>query len=413
MSKVIVDEPLIVYQGTDQPIMHGGNQDPFIKCKDGNLYVRFNSRRDVPETFGLEDRNPIYSSSDMGKTWQKSTYDHWRNATEPLPNGDILILREHKIVTDLPEMPPLPDNRDITATNDSASIALGVTYTVDELQPILGEKISKVFYAERKKAGSDEFVDEVCNIHWDDMPIQFFDGENPHMRRVHASDKYKIDKNGVMWMTVHAGAVDKDGSLLSDRLCTHILKSEDFGYNWYYVSTVVYKDEYNASLYGVEGFDEATIEFVDDGMILIMRSGSMFPGCWKPMKEGDTVPKIYIAKSTDEGKTWSTLKPFYDYGIRPQSVKLDCGTIVMTSGRPGVYIRSCDDPNGLQWNDVINILEVPEENVDKLYYEYSCSNNDICAFDENTAFVVYSNFQLNTPEGERAKSILVRKITIE
>ncbi len=413
MKKVVVDEPLIVYQGTDQPIMHGGNQDPLIKCKDGVLYVRFNSRRDCPETFGMEDANPVYSSADEGKTWQKSTYELWRDATEPLPNGDILILREHKIVTDLPEMPPLPANRKKTVTNDSASIALGVTYTVEELQPLLGDKIAKVFSAERKIAGTDEYVEERCNIHWDNMPVQYFDGENPHLKRIFSMDKYKLDKNGAMWITVHSGGVLEDGSLMSERLCTHVLKSEDFGHNWHYVSTIAYKDEYNESLYGVEGFDEATIEFVEDGMIVIMRSGSMFPGCWKPMKKGDVIPKLYIAKSTDEGKTWSTLKPLYDYGIRPNSVKLDCGTIVVTSGRPGVYIKTCDDPNAIEWNDTINLLEVPEENVDTQYYEYSCSNNDVCAFDYKTAFVTYSNFQLNTPYGERAKSILVQKITIE
>lgn len=411
MKKIVVSEPYIVYQGTDQPILKGGNQDPFIRCKDGVLYVRFNSRRDCPETFGMEDLNPIYCSRDLGETWEKSTYDAWNNAIEPLPNGDVLVLREHKIVKTT-TLPPLPANREKTACGPSPSISMGATYTVEELEPIYGKDVAKVFKAERKKAGTDTFVEEECIIHWKNMPAQVFEGDLPHIRRTHASDKYKVDKNGHLWMTVHAGGVAEDGSLLSKRLCVHLLKSEDFGHNWHYVSTIPYKEEYHDDLYGVEGFDEATIEFTDDGMIVIMRSGSLFPGCWYSRPENSTIPKSYIAKSTDEGKTWD-VKPFYDYGIRPQSVKLGCGSIVMTSGRPGVYVRATDDPKGENWGEVINLLEVPEENVEMEYYEYSCSNNDICAFDDKTAFVTYSNFRLNTPEGVRAKSILVSKITVE
>ncbi len=84
----------------------------------------------------------------------------------------------------------------------------------------------------------------------------------------------------------------------------------------------------------------------------------------------------------------------------------------MASGRPGVYIRFCNNPNGEKWNDIIELLQVPQEELYTAYYEYSCSNPDILIFDEKTIFATYSDFRHNAPDGKRAKSIVVQKITL-
>ena len=77
------------------------------------------------------------------------------------------------------------------------------------------------------------------------------------------------------------------------------------------------------------------------------------------------------------------------------------------------YIRTCNDPKGEEWDDIIPILTVPEEDVYERYWHYSCSNCGITSFDDNTAFITYSNFKIPAPQGEKAKSIVVRKVTIE
>jgi len=413
-DEMVVYDPVVVSQSTTEPVLHGGYQDPFIRCdENGKIYVRFNSRRDCPETFGDEIKNPIYCSCDEGKTWQMSSYREWVMASEPLPNGDRLVLREHELVTEFKALPKLPKNRAETHPEPSGSIQFGITYTCEELQPIIGSNAKKSFKADRIKAGSDEIITEECIVHWENMPIHYMP-EFKGIYRIHPTCKYKVDSKGVLWMPVFGGSVNKDGSMNSMRLCTHLLRSDDFGHNWHYVSTVIYKEKYHHpnSTYGVEGFDEATVEILDDGsIIMIMRSGSLHP--FVQGKAGTPIPQCYIAKSTDEGKTWDYVKPFYDYGIRPQSVKLNNGTIILISGRPGVYVRACNDTNGEEWSEPIHLVKVPENEIYNAYYEYSCSNCDICAYDENTAFVVYSNFKLNTPEGIRAKSILVSKIKVE
>jgi hypothetical protein len=156
---------------------------------------------------------------------------------------------------------------------------------------------------------------------------------------------------------------------------------------------------------------EAALEICDDGsFFMIMRSGSL-----SPFVIGDDdhpAPKCMITYSYDKGKTWTKPEIFYDYGVLPRSVKMNDGTILMTSGRPDVYVRACYDGKGKEWDDVIHVLDVPKEHQYNAYWEYTCSNNSLCVYDDTTAYLTYSNFQLKTPEGVRAKSIIVRKISI-
>ena len=416
MKKVIVSEPVVVAQSTTEPIMYGGYQDPQIRCDEkGVLYVLFHRRLDDCKTFGQEDGDAVYRSQDMGQTWEECDYAAWLMAQKPLPNGDRLTMREHPWVFDFDsaQLPSLPENREKTYCEKGCCHEVGITYTVDELMPLFGDKIAKNFRAARIKKGETEAVEEFSKVNWKDMTIGYIE-YCKGLRRMFPTDKYRVDKDGVLWMPVHGGSVAPDGSVNSLRACVHLFKSEDFGHTWDYVSTIVYKEEYHHpdTAYGVEGFNEATLEILDDGSFLVlMRSGSI--SAIDQTTAGSPIAACYMARSYDQGETWCDIKPFYEYGVRPQSVKLDCGSIVMISGRPDVYIRTTDDPKAEEWNDTIHLIDIPEEQRFSAFHQYTCSNCDVCAYDSNTAFVTYAHFMLNTPEGERAKSILVSKVTIE
>ena len=56
---------------------------------------------------------------------------------------------------------------------------------------------------------------------------------------------------------------------------------------------------------------------------------------------------------------------------------------------------------------------VPEDEVLTKYFEYTCSNADICITDEGRIFATYSDFTRTDAEGNLAKSILVSEIAIE
>ncbi len=410
MKKLVIGDPVIVSQSTTEPIMHGGWQDPEIRCKDGVLYVRFSGVKDDYENRDRENKNPVYKSID-GINWEpaKNNALEWTNAQTPIANGDKVRFTGVPSVTDKQLLETLGEPALIRGADKMKVPAYKGVYTNAEMRKILGDDTNKVIKSHRIKAGESELTRTKCEVKWDDLAYgKIFNG---YVACAYAQP-FRQDKDGTLYLPVAAHCVRPDGSLVSGYRSMCMLKSVDNGYSWEHVGTCEYHDEYNIpNAIEVEGFMESAFEICDDGsFFMIMRSGSL-----SPFVIGDDdhpAPKCMIAYSYDKGKTWTKPEIFYEYGVLPRCVKMGDGTILMTSGRPDVYVRACYDGKGKEWDDVIHVLDVPKEHYYNAYWEYTCSNNDICAYDDTTAYLTYSNFQLTTPEGVRAKSIIVRKISI-
>ena len=411
MKKIRLSNPVIVAQSTTEPILFGGYQDPYIRySEDGALYVRFNARHDNWLTFGEEEKNPVYRSTDGGESWSyvENGQDEWLRAGTRLPNGDIFYFREYPVLPKetLPEFPPLPKDREMKWGGMKV-------YLVDELTDVLGDRVAKEIKAYRIKAGTSEVVEETCPVIWDKMPVVLH-GDGFLIRVFpHPSLCMKVDKNGVLWMPVDAPAVGDDGKLLSLRRCTALLRSTDMGHTWEYVSHIIYKEEFNCpTAIDVEGFMECSLEFVADGSaIAILRSGSIHP--FIPGDDEHPAPIMMWTRSYDGCKTWEEPQKFHDYGVLPVTRMLKDGTILLSSGRPGVYLRASCDPLAKEWTDIVPVVSVPKEEIYTRYYEYTCCNTSLAVTGDNEAMLAYSDFTLTAPNGERAKSIMVRKITIE
>ena len=411
MKTIKLGAPVIVAQNTKEPVLFGGYQDPTIRCgADGTLYVRFNARRDNWLTFGEEEKNPVYKSADGGESWEccQHAQDEWLRAGTRLPNGDIFCFCEHAVLRKetLPELPPLPEGRRLLTAGMSV-------YTVNELKPFLGDRVAKEFKAYRIKAGTDEVIEETCPVIWDNMPVVLH--HDGFLIRVfpHPSLCMKFDSDGTLWMPMDAPAVDSDGNLQSLRRCTALLRSTDMGHTWEYVSHILYREEFNPpTAIDVEGFMECSLEFLRDGScVALLRSGSLSP--FAIGDDAHPAPIMMITHSYDGCKTWETPNYFYDYGVCPVTRTLADGTVLMASGRPGVYLRVSEDESAAEWSDPVFAVEVPKEDFYAKYYEYTCCNTGLAVTGANTAVIAYSDFTLHTPDGKRAKSILVRKITVE
>ncbi len=415
MKKITLGEPILVAQSTTEPVIFGGYQIPFIRiAEDQTIYVRFNSRVDHYDTHGMEEANPVFRSRDGGVTWEREPdAKAFSRAGRTLPNGDILEMRETPGIANIDDatlqrFPTISESRrDHTCGDLHYDL-----YTCEELAPIFGERVAKEFICNRLYAGSNEMVEERCRVNWDNMPIMRIDKS---LVRICCTCHYDIDSNGTLWMPVFGGAVVTDGEANSRRYCTHLLRSDDFGHTWDYVNSIEYEEErYNTRNERlIEGFNECALTcLADDSILMILRSGSLHP--FEPHIGDDEhpAPRLFAAKTTDGGKHFSYVKPFGEYGVRPTSVKLRNGTILLSGGRPGVNLRVCDDPNGEIWSEPIDILRVPQEDVYTGYWRYSCSNSDIAVYDAHSAFLTYSDFTHPALDGKRAKSIFVRKITI-
>jgi hypothetical protein len=99
---------------------------------------------------------------------------------------------------------------------------------------------------------------------------------------------------------------------------TIIVRSDDEGRTWRYVSTVAFpKPEYPVG----EGFCEPALALLDDGRLLcVMRTGHYYP--------------LYACWSSDEGRTWTP--PLYtglERGCDPWLIKLADGRLAMSYGK--------------------------------------------------------------------------------
>lgn len=411
MKKIILGEPIIISQSTTEPIMHGAWQNPVVRYNDGALYVRFKGVKDSYENQDEANRNPIFRSLDGGKSWERleRVAEGWAMAQTPLANGDRAAFHPLDYITDTSAFPPPSPVR--SGENIKKGDMVGV-YTYDEIRSLVGEDLDLSLICHRIVAGTNEMVEHRCRVNWKGVKgypriYKGYVGISGYI-----CGEYRVDKDGAIYLPISDARLNPDGTLASKYQNMFFLKSTDNGYSFEYVGGLTYKDEYNLpNAIDVEGFLECCFEICDDGSFFaILRSGSL-----SPFTRGDDehpAPKCYISHSYDKGRSWTAPQVFYDYGVLPRSTKMSDGTFLMTSGRPGVYIRACFDGKGEVWDDVIPVLEVPEADKYLAYEQYSCSNNGICAYDEHTAFLTYSNFQLNTPEGVRAKSIVVRKITV-
>jgi hypothetical protein len=123
-----------------------------------------------------------------------------------------------------------------------------------------------------------------------------------------------------------------------------ICRSKDNGSSWQYLSTIASLSEFTLPPLA-EGFNEADLIKTDDsGLLSVMRTGGNPAG-----KGTERFTPIYACTSTDSGVTWSRPWEVYPFGVWPKLAKMSDGTLVCSSGRPGVFFLVSTD-NGTSWS---------------------------------------------------------------
>lgn len=151
------------------------------------------------------------------------------------------------------------------------------------------------------------------------------------------------------FVLVHNVVEDPDGTLYQSGYGYYagdtkyrqlVLKSADGGANWTVDATVAVNPSLTTAA-GYEGFCEGALERVADGSLLIvMRIGSYLP--------------MYVARSTDDGATWSAATPLSAGGqnvvsVYPSLTLLPGGPLVLLVGRPGLALLTSPDGSGRTW----------------------------------------------------------------
>jgi len=114
------------------------------------------------------------------------------------------------------------------------------------------------------------------------------------------------------------------------------------------------------------------------------------------------------AYSSDDCVTWSKPEIFDDLGVFPALLTLNNGVTLATYGRPGLYLRATADPAGRKWDDRVELVAPTP-----VFQQDTCAYTGMIAVDDNTAYLVYSDFQRPNAKGTPVKTIMGRTIRAE
>jgi hypothetical protein len=113
------------------------------------------------------------------------------------------------------------------------------------------------------------------------------------------------------------------------------LVSEDEGRTWRYLSTIAAAD---AAADAREGPTESCLVRLEDGdLMCIMRVGS---------GRDQLLARTY---SSDDGMTWAKTDRLPAWSVQPRIKRLSNGVLVLSTGRPGLFLWFSTDPRGRDW----------------------------------------------------------------
>ena len=386
LAKVHLGEPVIVAMAEQEEIW-GYFQFPVLgRATDGTLVVDWQMKADTHTTYGIRsDRTHVpMVSNDDGLTWHP-----WDKKYNLITDSYKSVLNDGTVMQVY-----TPQAEDITKYKELKEVA----------------KVgNKTFY---------RIIDLPDNLRG--VYIKHWDADLKKSRIIHAKLKddealrYSIDgKMPIVWWgniketvdgILYAGTYpacykDKKGQVMPNGVSFY--KSCDKGATWEVISKIPYQPDITkdpVAPYKVDGcFEEPTFEILADNTFMcVMRTGGASP--------------MYRTYSRDAGKTWSKPEPFTPNGVKPLLMTLGNGVIVLTSGRPGVQIRLNIDGRGKSWSQPIEMMAFMEGSKYDLYA--SCGYASTLEADDNSFYIVYSDFKKKNKKGEYRKTIMFRKITI-
>lgn len=166
---------------------------------------------------------------------------------------------------------------------------------------------------------------------------------------------------------------------------TIVVRSTDRGKTWDYRATVAYDPEV-----GLESFCEADLLVLPEGEVLcFMRTGG----------SGGRYTPLYLARSADDGKTWSKPEPIADRGVWPSACRMESGVLVVTYGRPDNWLAFSLD-EGRTWQGHFCFYQGP-----------TTSYNSLAEIAPGRLIVVYDRASLG-PDGNQQRGTVGTFFTV-
>ncbi len=295
VAQVIIRGGGKVYDGLGIPVRPYSTFPSLIRCPDGSLLCY--------------DRR----STDSGRTWNRSgkfgfplgdATHPYRGLTTTLSDGTILIFGRYT--------QPHERRPDVFVTELFRS---GDNFTS------YGGPIRAQFHVPHVVPGTDEYGQPANGPFLEQSIVELPNG----------------DLLATMWgwLTQDRAPVDYPDRWARWQLKKSralLVKSQDRGLNWHYVSTIASDPQV-----GPEGFRLPTLGLLSDGQLLSV------------MRNGDGGQPLWSTRSTDGGHTWEPLDRIdVDAGTVSLLVLAD-GTVLIAFGRPELHTLGSSD-GGRTWD---------------------------------------------------------------
>lgn len=133
-----------------------------------------------------------------------------------------------------------------------------------------------------------------------------------------------------------------DEKSIKARYSIAIVESKDGGINWEHISCAGRGRDF---VHTSEGPCESAMTILANGDILLV------------CRTGGFVNNLHQTISHDGGYTWEKLKPIEPKSVQPGLTRLDNDTLVLSTGRPGIFVWISADGRGEKWEQ-INLVDV-------------------------------------------------------
>ncbi len=194
----------------------------------------------------------------------------------------------------------------------------------------------------RFEQGGDRLIFEPGGTRIVDLPwaVDMFPSRIP---RTNWIARTKLDGNayeleGKLFVTGYLSTRSYPEILMSNLLFV----SEDRGRTWRYFSTIsdpaVMPDSPKRGANGPS--ETALIQLEDGDLMAVFRVGSGLP--WY----------LHRAYSSDGGRNWTKAEPIPAYSVEPSMLRIANGTIVISTGRPGIWLWLSTDHRGESWQSI-------------------------------------------------------------
>ena len=426
--KITVGKERVIVRGIrPEENMWGPYQFPRVyDCPEG-IVVSVHVAQDDLKEYGADCR--WFQSADKGETWTEIDHRVALGCGLLLENGDRLQFppqssRQLEGYTLTPQNRNTPDY-DFSKRAPEGSLPIPDGYTVwDRGFKILAfdadrlpESISKrEWTAIRTKAGKSVY--ETVPLEWKKLTHVVYVEPDGRMflKTPFPRGNLKKGPDGALWITAFSGEghINPQNGQYSPYYSAELFRSEDDGHSFQQWAPMEYPADGVQYPYHSGGFSDSDIEFFSDGsMVWFLRSAwAVTTGReWDPM---------YISHSVDGGRTWSKPEIFAPVGVLPRLVSLDCGAVLLSYARPGMFL--CGSMDGMNWtkpvevmtpNDRSGLHNVKVETPTFWEWAGACNNPELVRIDHNKALLIYGDSYYPDKNGIKRKTILCRTITVE